>query len=101
MKRVLLFMSLIVLILFTSCKDDENENIPDDILESDSLISLTILYTNDEHGWFEETEYYDGAAGLVGLWKSEEGYDGSDNYLILSGGDMWTGAAASTWFEGE
>jgi 2',3'-cyclic-nucleotide 2'-phosphodiesterase (5'-nucleotidase family) len=101
MKRVLLLMSIIVLIIVASCKDDENSTPPDDTQDSDSLISLTILYTNDEHGWFEETEYYDGAAGLAGLWENEEGYDGSDNYLILSGGDMWTGAAASTWFEGE
>lgn len=101
MKRILLFMSLIILIIFSACKDDEDSNIPDDNQESDSLISLTILYTNDEHGWFQETEYYDGGAGLVGLWKSKDGYDGSENFLILSGGDMWTGAAASTWFEGE
>ncbi len=94
-------MLLIILIIFSACKDDENSNISDDIQESDSLISLTIFYTNDEHGWFQETEYYDGGAGLVGLWKSKDGYDGSENFLILSGGDMWTGAAASTWFEGE
>lgn len=101
MKRFLLFISLVVLIIFSACKDNENSNPPDDTLESDSLISLTILYTNDEHGWFQETDYYDGGAGLFGLWKNTEGYDGSENYLILSGGDMWTGAAASTWFEGE
>jgi 2',3'-cyclic-nucleotide 2'-phosphodiesterase (5'-nucleotidase family) len=100
MKRVLLFLPIIVLIIVTSCKDDENTNPPDDN-QSDSLISITILYTNDEHGWFEVTDYYDGAAGLAGLWEDEEGYDGSENFLILSGGDLWTGAAASTWFEGE
>lgn len=62
---------------------------------------ITIFYTNDEHGWMEPTSKYDGAAGLSGLWKTKEGYDGSDSYLILSGGDMWTGPAISTWFRGE
>jgi 5'-nucleotidase/UDP-sugar diphosphatase len=63
--------------------------------------SITILYTNDEHGWMEASEDQDGAAGMVGLWKEQEGYDGSDNFLVLSGGDNWTGPAISTWFQGE
>jgi 5'-nucleotidase/UDP-sugar diphosphatase len=49
----------------------------------------------------EPADEYGGAAGMSGLWKSREGYDGSDPYLLLSGGDMWTGPAISTWFEGE
>ena len=44
---------------------------------------------------------YAGAAGLMYKWKENEGYDESDNYLILSGGDMWSGPAISTWFKGE
>ncbi|MCK5170580.1 MAG: 5'-nucleotidase C-terminal domain-containing protein, partial [Bacteroidales bacterium] len=54
-----------------------------------------------EHGWMESTSDYDGAAGLMNMWKSVEGYDGSNKYLIISGGDMWTGPAISTWFQGE
>ncbi len=38
---------------------------------------------------------------MMGLWSEDEGYDGDDRYLILSGGDNWTGPAISTWFEGE
>ena len=62
---------------------------------------IVILYTNDEHGWMEANDKSDGAAGMFGLWKDKEGYNEDGNYLILSGGDMWTGPALSTWFEGE
>ncbi len=61
---------------------------------------LTILYTNDEHGWMEATKETGGAAGLMGLWRDQEGYVQNGAYLILSGGDMWTGPAISTWFNG-
>jgi 2',3'-cyclic-nucleotide 2'-phosphodiesterase (5'-nucleotidase family) len=64
--------------------------------------TLTILYTNDEHGWMEGMEAGEGAAELMGLWQEQEGYSLEDGrYLILSGGDMWTGPAISTWFDGE
>ena len=62
---------------------------------------IVILYTNDEHGWMEANDNADGAAGMFGLWKEKEGYREDGNFLILSGGDMWTGPAISTWFEGE
>ena len=62
---------------------------------------IVILYTNDEHGWMEEADNYGGAAKLMGLWRQEENYSESEPFLILSGGDMWTGPAISTWFEGE
>jgi 5'-nucleotidase/UDP-sugar diphosphatase len=69
--------------------------------EADTLLGLTILYTNDEHGWMEATEETGGAAGLLGLWREQEGYFEDGPFLILSGGDMWTGPAISTWFDGE
>jgi len=62
---------------------------------------ITILYTNDEHGWMEATETHAGAAGLMGLWENNEGYAENNHFLILSGGDMWTGPAISTWFQGK
>lgn len=68
---------------------------------SDSVRQLTILYTNDEHGWMEESDDSGGAAGLLGLWREKEGYTEDGPFLILSGGDMWTGPAISTWFDGE
>lgn len=64
--------------------------------------SITIFYTNDEHGWMEPfDELAGGASGMLGRWKVEENYDDSDAFLVLSGGDMWTGPALSSWFNGE
>lgn len=62
---------------------------------------LVILYTSDEHGWIEPTEESGGAAGMAGLWRDQGGYTPDGPYLILSGGDTWTGPAISTWFDGE
>ncbi len=63
---------------------------------------FTIFYTADEHGWFSDNEKADGAAALMQLWKEKEGFSHeNDAYLILSGGDNWTGASASTWFKGQ
>ena len=61
---------------------------------------LTILYTNDEHGWMESEEH-GGAAGMLGLWHSEASYTEEGPFLVLSGGDNWSGPAISTWFQGE
>ncbi len=67
----------------------------------DSVRQLTILYTNDEHGWMEGQVEGEGAANLMGIWRDQEGYTNDGSFLILSGGDLWTGPAISTWFEGE
>ncbi len=69
-------------------------------VSSNNLRQITILYTNDEHGWMSGTEPGSGAAELMGLWRDEEGYQNDDNFVLLSGGDMWTGPAISTWFQG-
>ena len=63
--------------------------------------SLTILYTNDEHGWMQGMEPGQGAANLMQLWKDQEGYHPDGPFLLLSGGDNWTGPAISTWTRGE
>lgn len=62
---------------------------------------LTILYTDDEHGWIAGEGAGRGAANLMGVWKEVEGYEQGGGFLVLSGGDNWTGPAISTWFEGE
>lgn len=67
----------------------------------DTTRKIVILYTNDEHGWMEATENNGGAAEMMGLWRENEGYVKNSHFLILSGGDLWTGPAISTWFEGE
>ncbi len=97
---------LLIAIIFAFSTCNSSNGIPDKIDDdqTDSLVGnqiITIFYTNDEHGWMEPTDDFDGAAGLSGLWKSRDGYDNSDPYLILSGGDMWTGPAISTWFRGK
>jgi len=63
--------------------------------------TLTVLYTNDEHGWMEGMNEGQGAANLMGIWKENEGYRQDEAFLVLSGGDNWTGPAISTWFEGQ
>lgn len=63
------------------------------------LSSLTLFYTSDEHGWMEPESPFGGAPGLAGLWKTALPND--EPGLILSGGDMWTGPAISTWTRGE
>lgn len=68
---------------------------------NDSVREITILYTNDEHGWMLGQEEEAGAANLMGLWHSEEQYQPDGSFLLLSGGDMWTGPAISTWFRGQ
>lgn len=68
--------------------------------EGSRIHELTVFYTNDEHGWMEGSDSAAAAANLMGIWQ--ESTDLADqNTLILSGGDMWTGPAISTWFEGE
>lgn len=62
--------------------------------------SLTVLYTNDEHGWMEGVEESLGAANLFSVWQDQEGYTKDGPFLLLSGGDNWTGPAISTWVEG-
>lgn len=69
--------------------------------DNNTIRELTILYTNDEHGWMLGTEEGAGAANLLGLWQELEGYQQNENIILLSGGDMWTGPAISSWFDGE
>ncbi|RUA15281.1 MAG: hypothetical protein DSY55_06615, partial [Clostridia bacterium] len=43
-----------------------------------------------------------GAANLLGLWRTRLGYKPHGNhFILLSGGDNWTGPAISSWFKGE
>jgi len=85
----------IIILLFSACSDNPGKS------NDTNQRNLTILYTNDEHGWLEDSEESDGAAKLLGLWQTQEGYGENNNFLILSGGDNFTGPAISTWFKGE
>jgi 2',3'-cyclic-nucleotide 2'-phosphodiesterase (5'-nucleotidase family) len=62
---------------------------------------VTVLYTNDEHGWMEGMSPGQGAANLYQLWRDQEGYSKDGDFLVLSGGDNFTGPAISTWVQGE
>jgi len=70
----------------------------------DAIRTITIFYTSDEHGYLEpisdRSNTYGGAANLLAALR-ERGYDpNGDDTLLLSGGDMWTGPAISSWFRG-
>jgi len=62
---------------------------------------LTVLYTNDEHGWMEGMSPGQGAANLYRLWQENDGYTPDGDFLVLSGGDNFTGPAISTWVQGK
>jgi 5'-nucleotidase/UDP-sugar diphosphatase len=96
-KNKILFFPLILILILFSCKV-KNFLPPDD---NDIFNRIVILYTNDEHGWMEAAGTHGGAAGMTGLWKSNEAYTEDGHFLILSGGDTWTGPAISTWTRGE
>ena len=70
-------------------------------LQTENLRSITLLYTNDEHGWMEQKSPNGGAGGMYRRWQRDTGYSPGGAFLVLSGGDSWTGPALSTWFKGE
>ncbi len=98
MKTTLKIFILFILTLQISCaKKPSGTN--NDKEPTAKKTNLVVLYTNDEHGWMEANENYGGAAGMYDLWVNREGYK-ADSFLVISGGDMWTGPAISTWFQG-
>ncbi|MFH1809118.1 MAG: 5'-nucleotidase C-terminal domain-containing protein [Pseudomonadota bacterium] len=66
---------------------------------------LPILFTSDEHGWLEPhlsdegRAYEGGMAYLLGHWKGAFDYK-PERFLVLSGGDAWTGPYESTVLHG-
>ncbi|MEN8097430.1 MAG: bifunctional UDP-sugar hydrolase/5'-nucleotidase [Chloroflexota bacterium] len=98
MKKSILILMLAV--LSAACTSAPVEEVPTEPVVSETT-DIVILYTNDEHGWIEPVAEKAGAAGMFALWKENEGYVPDSNYLVLSGGDTWTGPAISTWSDGE
>ncbi len=66
-----------------------------------TLVNLTILYTDDEHGWMAGQEEGQGAAELLSLLQTQHQYGQNEGVILISGGDNWTGPAISTWFQGQ
>jgi 2',3'-cyclic-nucleotide 2'-phosphodiesterase (5'-nucleotidase family) len=72
--------------------------------DASSLVEIVVFHTTDEHGWLQpvvSNGYVVGGVANVYSWLTTRwGYDPT-RHLLISGGDCWTGAAISTWFEGE
>lgn len=121
MKRTITHLSLLLLLLLVACRtgpaapppmtptavsaaatttNSTNPATPSPLPISEP-ITVTILYTNDEHGWMEGQEAGQSAANLMGLWQEKHNNESTGHLLILSGGDNWTGPAISTWFDGQ
>jgi 5'-nucleotidase/UDP-sugar diphosphatase len=87
--KLRLILLLAIISLLASCSNAEKKRI-------------TLFYTADEHGWFNDNEKADGAAAMMYLWKEKENYSlEADSFLVISGGDNWTGSSVSTWFKGQ
>ena len=88
-----LVLRLAIVLLPVACHHSDRE--------ADRLREITVLYTNDEHGWMEGMAPGQGAANLYQLWQEQEGFSEDGPFLVLSGGDNFTGPAISTWVQGE
>ncbi len=91
----LVALSLLVLLLLLGAFESFRRPV-----ETETVRHLVILYTNDVHGHLEKTKGGAGAAGIMARWDREMA-GGSGRFLILDGGDMWTGPVLSTYFQGE
>ncbi|MEM7132002.1 MAG: bifunctional UDP-sugar hydrolase/5'-nucleotidase [Chloroflexota bacterium] len=104
---VMLCTSIVWLLLAVGCQPlpmPEGEMAEPQVVSEP--VTITILNTADEHGWlqtfspFRSGQTLGGAANVYSWWLEKEQFD-PDSFLILSGGDNWTGPSISTWFEGE
>jgi 5'-nucleotidase/UDP-sugar diphosphatase len=69
-----------------------------------SVRKITIFVTSDEEGYLEPTKdrvrASGGAANVMAALRQRGYRPNGGQSLLLSGGDMWTGPAISTWFQG-
>lgn len=71
------------------------------VKQSNDISEITILFTSDEHGWYEPSESNSGFPGIAKQWNELINTKGRENILILSGGDNFTGYAPSNITKGE
>lgn len=96
MKYLNLLSVLIILLIFSaSCNNIRNP------LEEEKSSTFLFLYTNDEHGHIYETDGWYKASALIEMWEKEEKNCPDCKIFKLSGGDSYTGAAISSFFDGE
>ncbi len=95
MKKWSIILFLSIFFGFCACKQGI-QNVGD---ETEKV--FTLIYTNDEHGWLEGNDEFGGADGMLNHWMKNENYDRSEKFLVLSGGDTWSGPAISNWFKGK
>lgn len=101
--RLIVCVLFAALTILTACQPDAKSSLAPSI-ESDPVRTITIFYTSDEEGYLEsisdKSKTYGGAANVMAAMR-QRGYRlDSDDALLLSGGDMWTGPAISSWFQG-
>ena len=98
---IVLFAALAILI---ACQPGARSSLTSSI-GNDPFRTVTIFYTSDEEGYLEpvsdKTRTHGGAANLMAALRQRGYRPDSDDALLLSGGDMWTGPAISSWFHGE
>jgi 2',3'-cyclic-nucleotide 2'-phosphodiesterase (5'-nucleotidase family) len=71
---------LIIPLLFFSCEKNSNDN-----NGNEDAQNIIILYTNDEHGWIEKSDYTNGAANMVAdSWLNQ--YPTADIAMTNAGG---------------
>jgi len=92
-RSIKIAIGLLVGLLLAACSSSPRQ--------TETLRRLTILHTNDEHGWMGSYRGSGGADGLLRRWERDEGYRADGPFLVISSGDMWTGPAISTVLEGE
>jgi 2',3'-cyclic-nucleotide 2'-phosphodiesterase (5'-nucleotidase family) len=96
--KMIRFLILILSFLLVNC---QRQSAGFGSSSDDHIKRFIIYYTNDEHGWMEPNDNNDGAPGLMGSWKKNDGFQIDEPFLVLSGGDMWTGPAISTLTSGK
>jgi 2',3'-cyclic-nucleotide 2'-phosphodiesterase (5'-nucleotidase family) len=94
-RSLVLTLGLLATLVITACGGGVST------VEPDNVVSLRILYTNDEEGFLLPSACLNtgGAIGMNRLWTENENC-GDDNCLILSGGDVFISSPISSIFKG-